>query len=59
MDLLYSIFFGAGVSAFIYTQAERRMGYGNQQSVRVITGVVFVLAVIVFYTILKFFLKPA
>jgi hypothetical protein len=55
MFLLYSIFFGAGVAAVAYSQIGKRLGYGNSQNVAVIVGVVFVLATIVFYTILKFF----
>ena len=55
MILLYSIFFGAGAASLAYTQLGRRVGYGNSQNVGVIVGVVFVIATIVFYTILKFF----
>lgn len=52
MNLLYSIFFGAGVAAFAYTRLGRRAGYGNTQNVWLITGVVFVIATAVFFTIL-------
>lgn len=54
MDLLYSIFFGAGVASFAYTRMGRRVGYSNTQNVTVIVGVIFVLATIFFYTVLKF-----
>jgi len=56
MNLLYSIFFGAGVASFAYTRLGRRVGYGNQQNVWLIVGTVFVLATIFFYTIIKFLL---
>lgn len=58
MNLLYSIFFGAGVAAFSYTRLGRRAGYGNTQNVTIITGVVFVLTTAVFFTILTTFIKP-
>lgn len=57
MTLLYALFFGAGVGALAYTYLGRRAGYGNNQSVWLITGVAFVLSTIVFYTILAFFIK--
>lgn len=53
MLFLYSVFFGAGVAAFAYTTIGRRAGYGNNQEVWTITGVVFGLASAFFYTILK------
>ena len=53
MVLLYSIFFGAGVAAFIYTKMGRRLGYGNAQNVWTVVGVTFVIATIVFFTILS------
>lgn len=56
MDLLYSLFFGAGTAAFTYTRMGRRVGYDNTQNVTAIVAVVFVLATIFFYTILKFVL---
>ncbi len=52
MNVLYSIFFGAGVAAFAYTYLGRRAGYGNTQNVWLITGVTFVIATVVFLTIL-------
>ena len=53
MNFLYAVFFGAGVAAFAYSVLGRRIGYGNQQNVWVIVGVVFVIFTIVFYTILN------
>ena len=52
MNLLYAVFFGAALAGFAYSKLGRRVGYGNQQSVWVIVGVAFVLATIIFYTIL-------
>lgn len=57
MDLLYAIFFGAGVAGFAYTRMGRRLGYQNTGNVTTVVAVVFVLATIFFYTILKFVLN--
>lgn len=54
MNFLYSVFFGAGVAAFAYSKMGRRVGYGNQQNVWLIVGVVFVLVTLFFLTILTF-----
>ncbi|HET7060370.1 MAG TPA: hypothetical protein VFH99_03615 [Candidatus Saccharimonadales bacterium] len=54
MNLLYSIFFGAGVAAVAYTRLGRRAGYGNTQNVWLITGVVFVIATVIFLTVFSF-----
>ncbi len=53
MNLLYAIFFGAGVAAIAYTRLGRRAGYGNTQNVWTIVGVIFVISTIVFFTILS------
>lgn len=55
MNLLYSIFFGAGVAAVAYTTLGRRVGYGNSQNVWIIVGVVFLLATFFFYSIALLF----
>lgn len=52
MNLLYAVFFGAGVAGFVYSRMGRRLGYGNPQGVWLVVGVTFVLVTIVFYTIL-------
>ncbi len=57
MDLLYSVFFGAGVASFTYTRMGRRTGYGNTQNVTLVVGVVFVLTTAFFYTILAYILN--
>ena len=57
MDPLYSLFFGAGVASFTYSKMGRRVGYGNTQNVVIVVGVVFVLASLFFYTVLKFILN--
>ena len=54
MDLLYSVFFGAGVAAFIYTKMGKRLGYGNSANVWTVVGITFVMTTIVFLTLLKF-----
>ena len=57
MNLLYSIFFGAGVAGVAYSKLGRRVGYGNTQNVWIITGVIFVLSSIVFFTVLTTFIN--
>jgi len=56
MDLLYSVFFGAGVAAFAYSRVGRRIGYQNSQSVLVALGAIFILVSGFFYTLLAFIL---
>lgn len=56
MDLLYSLFFGAGVAAIAYTRLGKRAGYGNAQNVWTIVGVLFVISTIVFFTLLTTFI---
>ncbi|HVI60530.1 MAG TPA: hypothetical protein VM535_00020 [Candidatus Saccharimonadales bacterium] len=56
MNLLYSIFFGAGVAGVAYTRLGRRVGYGNTQNVWIVVGVIFVLSTAVFFTIFTIFL---
>jgi hypothetical protein len=52
MRLLYAIFFGAGIAGIAYSRLGRRVGYTNTQNVWTIVGVVFIIASIIFYTIL-------
>lgn len=56
MDLLYSIFFGAGVAGYSYTKMGRRVGFDNTQNVTMVVGVVFILTALFFYTILHYVL---
>jgi hypothetical protein len=56
MDLLYSVFFGAGVAGFAYSKLGRRAGYGNTQNIWTIVIVSFVIAAIFFYTLLDYVL---
>ena len=57
MDPLYSLFFGAGVAGFAYSKMGRRVGYGNTQNVVVVVGVIFVLASLFFFTVLRYVLN--
>lgn len=57
MNFLYSIFFGAGVASIAYSRLGRRVGYGNSRNVWTIVGVIFVLATIVFFTVLTTFVS--
>lgn len=52
MKYLFSVFFGAGVAAWVYTKMGARLGYGNAQNVWTITLVSFVLATLFFLSIL-------
>jgi multidrug transporter EmrE-like cation transporter len=56
MDLLYAIFFGAGVAGIAYNTLAKRVGYGNNNNVLTLVGITFVVATIVFLTILAFVL---
>jgi hypothetical protein len=56
-NLLYAIFFGAGIAGLAYSKLGRRVGYGNSQNVWLIVGVVFVLVTIIFYTIITTFIS--
>lgn len=56
MNFLYSVFFAGGIATFAYTQLGKRVGYGNQQSVWVITAVTFVLSFIFFFTLITLLL---
>jgi len=52
MDLLYSVFFGAGVATFTYVKMGKRLGYGNPQNVWTVVAISFVIATIVFFTLI-------
>lgn len=54
MDWLYSVFFGAGVAAFTYSRLGRRVGYGNTENVTTVVMVVFIIASLFFFTVMKF-----
>ncbi|HVX57957.1 MAG TPA: hypothetical protein VHA37_09615 [Candidatus Saccharimonadales bacterium] len=59
MKLLYALFFGAGVAGIAYTRLGRRVGYGNQENVWLIVGVVFILVTAFFYTVLAFLISSS
>jgi hypothetical protein len=52
MTFLYSVFFGAGMAAFIYNTLARRVGYGNNKNVAILLGTVFILSTLIFYILL-------
>lgn len=52
MDLLYSVFFGAGIAAVAYTKMGKRLGFGNQKSLWITVGIAFVISTIFFYTLM-------
>lgn len=53
MTILYAIFFGAGLAAISYGFIGKRVGISNAQQIYMFVGVVFVIATIIFYTILS------
>lgn len=57
MNLLYSIFFGAGVAAVAYAKLGKRAGYGNTGNVWLIVGVIFFIATAIFFTLFTTFLN--
>jgi hypothetical protein len=57
MNLLFSLFFGAGLAAWVYSKMSRRIGYGNTENNVILTAVVFFISTIVFYTILVYILN--
>ena len=54
MEFLYSVFFGAGLTAFVYSRMSRRVGYGNEKSIIPVLAVIFVVSTIIFFTIFSF-----
>lgn len=57
MNFMYSIFFAAGVAGFAYAKLGRRIGYSDGKSVAIITGIMFVIGVVFFYTVMTYILK--
>lgn len=56
MAILFSLFFGAGVAAFVYTKMGKRVGFGNGKQVATLVGITFVMGTLVFYLLGKMFL---
>lgn len=54
MTFFFSVFFGAGVAAFLYSRLGRRVGYTNTKDVTILMAVIFVLSSAFFYTVLAF-----
>lgn len=48
---LVALFFAAGIAGFVYSKMGRRLGYDNARNVWMTVGVTFVIAFIVFYTV--------
>ncbi len=57
MNWLFSLFFGAGAAAWVFSKMSRRLGQGNTSSVVWLVGVVFVLTTLLFYSILVYLLN--
>lgn len=56
MNLLFSLFFGAGLAAWVYSKMSRRLGYGNTENNVIVVLVVFFVSTVIFYTILTYIL---
>lgn len=56
MGFLWSFFFAAGVATFVYTKMGRSIGFGNSQTLGIVVGVVFVVALAVFYSLTRLYL---
>lgn len=56
MTLLASIFFGAGVAGWVYTQMTRRTGNADPKQVAMVAGLSGLAAFIFFFTLLKYVL---
>lgn len=53
---MVALFFSAGVSAWLYTQLQRRMGGSNSRSVWMATGGAFLFILFISYFIFNLFL---
>lgn len=51
---LLALFFAAGSTAFIYTKIVRANGDADHRQNAIITGVIFIIIYIVFYTLIRF-----
>jgi hypothetical protein len=51
MNILYSLFFAAGVAGFTYAKFGRRLGYSNAKSIWTMVGITFVISFFVFFTL--------
>jgi len=56
MNLLYAIFFGAGVAGISYSTLARRVGYENGKNIMTLVGIIFVIATLIFLTVFAFIL---
>lgn len=51
-NALYSLYFGLGVAAFVYSRLGRHIGYGNSKNVWLITGLSLLMALFFAYSFL-------
>jgi uncharacterized membrane protein len=56
MTLLASLFFGAGVGGWVYTQMTRRTGNADPTQVALVSGLSALAAFIFFFTLIKYVL---
>jgi biotin transporter BioY len=54
---LVAFMFAIGVSGWVYSKMDRRLGGANLKSVMTVTVIAFLVAFVVFFTILKYFLN--
>ncbi len=52
-NFLISLFIAAGVSALVYSQIGKRIGYGNSKNVWTMVAVSFVMSFVVMFILLK------
>lgn len=51
-NALYSLYFGLGVAALVYSRLGRHIGYGNAKNVWIITGIALFMALFFAYSFL-------
>lgn len=56
MNVWVSLFLAIGITAFVYTKLSRRAGPGNTLSIIPSLVAIFVIVLIVVYTMLRFIL---
>lgn len=51
-NALYSLYFGLGIAAFVYSRLGRRLGYGNSKNVWLVVGGSLLMAMFFAYSFL-------